>query len=340
MPAPSNIAGFGANAVRGRARRWRMALACLGLAAMCGWPAQAQDSYPSRNIKLVVSFPPGGGIDVIGRLYAERMSAILQQTVFVENRGGAAGALAGKQVAGAAPDGYTVLVGSNSMVINQILHPKSGLDVERDLVPVASVARQAIAIVAAPDFAVASLKEFLERARAQSVIYGTPGAGSIPHLLIEQLAATNPGVQATHVPFQGAAGALTAAMANQVQIASTTLPPVIPLVKGGKLRGLAVTTTTRSSALPEVPTTAEAGFPAILGAAWAGIFVPAKTPKPVVAKLEAAVLQVAAMPDVKDRLNSLGLDPELLSSEAFREYLAREVRNWTEVVANSSLKPR
>lgn len=323
-----------------RCRRGILAFAGL---AICAWlaPAQAQqDGYPSRNIRLVVGFPPGGGIDVVARLFAERISGILKQTVFVENRGGAAGGLAGKQVASAAPDGYTMLAGSNSMVINQILHPKSGLDVERDLYPVASVARQAIIIVAAPDFKVGSLKELLDIARERPVIYGTPGAGSIPHLLIEQIASMNPGIQVTHVPFQGAAGALTAAMANQIQVASTTLPPAIPLVNAGKLRGLAVTTPTRSRALPQVPTTGEAGFPTILGAAWAGIFVPAKTPKPIVARLEDAILKVSEMPDVKEKLNTLGFDAVILSGNQFRQYLSDEIKTWTDVVAKSSLKPR
>jgi tripartite-type tricarboxylate transporter receptor subunit TctC len=304
-------------------------------------PALAQfDSYPSRNIRMVVGFPPGGGIDVVARLFAERMSALLQQTVFVENRGGAAGALAGKQVATAAPDGYTILAGSNSMIINQILHPKSGLDVERELYPIASVARQAFIIVAAPDFKVGSLEEVFEFARRQPLLYGTPGAGSIPHLLVEQILAANPGVQATHVPYQGAAGALRAAVANHIHVAATTLPPAVPLIADGKLQALAVTTPTRSPVLPQVPTTGEAGFPAILGAAWAGIFVPARTPPQVVERLEETILNVSEMPDIKTRLNQLGFEAVILPGNQFRQYISDEIRNWTDVVAKSSLRPR
>jgi tripartite-type tricarboxylate transporter receptor subunit TctC len=301
--------------------------------------AQAQQgAYPSRPVRLIVSFPPGGGLDIIGRLFAEKMTGILGQPVIVENRAGAAGAVAGKQVASADPDGHTILVASNSMVINQIMNPKSGLDTERDLHPVANVFPQAIIIVTSPELKVGSLKELIEAARTRPLNFGTPGPGSIPHLLFEQFLATIPGVKMTHVPFQGAGPALTAAMAGQVEVASVTLPPSVGLVNSGKVRGIAVTTAERSKALPNIPTTTEAGFPAVVGTAWCGFFVPAKTPKPIADRLSAVFLQVAAMPDVQERLGKLGFEPTNISGDRFQRELSQEIKAWTEVVEKIGLR--
>lgn len=322
-------------------RRWLRGL--FVFAAICATlgTAQAQDSaYPSRPIHLVVSFPPGGGIDGVARLFADKLSGVLHQSVVVENRGGAAGSIAGKQVASAAPDGYTVLVGSNSMVINQIINPKSGLDVEHDLMALASVAKQAIIVVTPSDLKVGSLKELIALARERPLTYGTPGAGSIPHLLIELLVEKLPGVQLTHVPFQGAGPALTAAIAHQVDIGSMTLPPAVPLVKAGKLHALAVTIPQRSAALPDVPTTAEAGFPEVVGTAWAGIFVPLKTPPAVAKKIENAILEVAAMPSIKQRLTELGYETAATPGVQFQKEISEETRMWADVVAKSTLKPK
>jgi tripartite-type tricarboxylate transporter receptor subunit TctC len=315
-------------------------LACT-LAGTIFGQAQAQDSnYPSRPVRLVVSFPPGGGIDGVARLFAEKLSGVLHQSVVVENRGGAAGSIAGKQVASATPDGYTILVGSNSMVINQIVNPRSGLDVQHDLMALAAVARQAIIIVTPPDLKVGSLKELIALARQRPLTYGTPGAGSIPHLLIELLLEKLPGVKLTHVPFQGAGPALTATIAHQVDIGAMTLPPSVPLVKAGKLHALAVTIPQRSAALPQVPTTAEAGYPEVLGTAWAGIFVPLKTPQPIAKRIEQAILQVAGMPDIQQRLITLGYEVTTTGSAQFQKELATETQMWTDVVAKSTLKPK
>jgi tripartite-type tricarboxylate transporter receptor subunit TctC len=325
---------------RARLAAWTVAALVVITACAAFTRAQAQDSYPSRPVRLVVSFPPGGGIDGVARLFADKLSGVLHQSVVVENRGGAAGSIAGKQVAGAAPDGYTVLVGSNSMVINQIVNPKSGLDVEHDLLALANIAQQAIIIVVPPDLKVNSLKELIALARERHLTYGTPGAGSIPHLLIELLLEKLPDVKLTHVPFQGAGPTLTAAIAHQVDIGAMTLPPAVPLVKAGKLHALAVTIPQRSAALPQVPTTAEAGYPEVVGTAWAGIFVPLKTPAPVAKKIEEAILAVAAMPAIRQRLVELGYEAAATPGAQFQKEISAETKMWTEVVANSTLKPK
>jgi len=207
-------------------RRNLMALAlCSATLFALSDPTPAQDAFPSRTVRFVVGFPPGGGVDAVARLFAEKLSVIFGQPVVVMNHPGAAGGIAGKQVSADPPDGYTVLVNSNSMVVYSLMNPKTDLVVERDLQAVISVAPQAIILVASPNTPVNSVSELIALARTRPLNYGTPGSGSIPHLVIEQLLTTQPGVHMQHVPFQGASPALTAAMANQIDIASVTLPP-------------------------------------------------------------------------------------------------------------------
>jgi tripartite-type tricarboxylate transporter receptor subunit TctC len=301
-------------------------------------PASAQDSYPSKPVRLVVGFPPGGGLDLIARLFADKMTAILGQPVVVENRGGAAGSIAGKQVAATAPDGHVILVASNSMVVNQIMNPKSGLDVENDLFGVASVAPQAIIIAVSPSLKVGSLKDLIALAQTRQLNFGTPGPGSIPHLLFEQFLSNLPGVKMTHVPFQGTGPALTAVMGGQIELASVTLPPAVSLVNANRVQGIAVTSAARSNALPKIPTTAESGFPAVVGTAWCGFFVPAKTPKAVTDRLSAVFLQVANMPDVKARLAKAGFEPTSTPGDQFRRELSQEIKTWTAVVEKIGLR--
>jgi tripartite-type tricarboxylate transporter receptor subunit TctC len=313
--------------------------ALIGTAMVCA-PAsvQAQDAFPSRTVRLIVGFSPGGGVDTVARLFADKLTTLLQQPVVVENRGGASGSIAGRQVASADPDGYTVLVNSNSMVINQILNSKTGFDIEKDLKPVASAAPQAIILATAPDLPAKSLKELIALAKTRPLNFGSPGAGSIPHLVVEYLFTSLSDVKMQHVPFQGAALALTATMGGQIELASVTMPPAVPLVGTGKLRGIVVTSATRSSALPDVPTALEAGIPDFVATAWTGFFVPAKTPPAVVARLNDAILKVADMPDVKEKLKALGFEPTSQSGEQFGRDLSKEIKMWTDVIAKANIK--
>jgi tripartite-type tricarboxylate transporter receptor subunit TctC len=313
-----------------------LAVCGVTLAALLA-PASAQDAYPSRTIRLIVGFPPGGGVDAVARLFADKMSGIMGQPVVVVNQGGAAGGIAAKKVSTEEPDGYTVLVNSNSMVIYSLMTPKAGLNVERDLYAVAAAAPQAVAIVAAPDVKATTLKELVELSKTKPLNYGTPGSGSIPHLVIEQLLIAAPGAQMQNVPFQGAAPALTAAMSNQIDVASVTMPPAVPLVTSGKVKGIAVTGTTRAAALPNVPSAVEAGFPTLTATAWTGFFVPPKTPKAVVDKLEQAVLQAASLPDIKEKLTALGFEPTSTPGAKFRTELSAEIKTWSTVLEKANL---
>lgn len=309
-----------------------------GLLFAAAAPAAAQDkAYPVRPVHIIVGFPPGGGVDAVARIFADKMTELLGQPVVVMNQGGAAGSIAGKRVSTEDPDGYTVLVNSNSMLIFSLMNPKAGFDVGRDLQAVASVAPQAIILVGAPDLAVKSLSELAAMARARRLTYGSPGSGSIPHLVVEQMLLTVPGLQLQHVPFQGAEQALTAVMAHQIDLASVTLPPAVSLVNGGQVKGLAVTSAVRSAAVPQIPTAAESGYPTLIATTWTGFFVSPKTPQPIVDRLEHAILQVAAMADVKAKLAGLGFEPTSTPGAQFRSDLANETKTWNAVLEKANL---
>jgi tripartite-type tricarboxylate transporter receptor subunit TctC len=314
------------------------AVAFIAAIASFATPTFAQDSFPSRNVRLLVSFPPGGGVDAVARLFAEKMSPILGQPVVVENRGGAAGLIAGRAVAAAEPDGYTVLVATNSMLIAQLINATPGMSIERDLLAVASVAPQANIVVAAPDLPVTSLKDLIELVGKRNLNYASPGTGSVPQLLLEHLFTMLPNVRMTHVPFPGAAQALTATISSQTEVAVVTLPPAVPLVKSGKIKGIVVTTKQRANALPDVPTAAEAGYPSITSTVWTAFFVPAKTPQAVADKLGQAVLKVAAMPDIREKLSALGFEPTSIAGEQFQRDVAAEVQMWDGVTKKAGLK--
>jgi tripartite-type tricarboxylate transporter receptor subunit TctC len=301
--------------------------------------AHAQgDTYPSQRVHIVVGFPPGGGVDIVARLVAEKLTGVFGRPVVVENRPGAGTSIATRHVASAKPDGYTLLMNSNSMLANQIVNPNAGYDVERDLLPVLKAAVQPNIIVAAVDLPVTTLKEVIELSRRRDVTYGSPGAGSIPHLAAEQLFTALAGANVRHIPYQGAAPALTSVLGSQVQLAVVTAPPAVPHVKSGKLKGIAVTTARRMPALPDVPTVIESGFPGFVVETWAGFFAPAATPPAVAEALSGAMQKVLAMPDVKERLDSLGFEPAGLTTEAFRREISGELKQWADIVGKANLK--
>ena len=298
--------------------------------------AFAQDVYPSRPIRLIVSFAPGGGVDVVARLFADRMSPILGQPIIVENRGGASGLIAGRQVAQAQPDGYTILVATNSMIIGQITNPVQGLDIRHDLQPVASVAPQANIVLAAPDLNVRTLADVVALAKKGSLTYASPGSGSVPQLLFEHFFSTIAQAPMVHVPFAGAAPALTAIMSHQTDVGIVTLPPAVELVATGKIKGIAVTTPDRSAALPQIPTAMESGYPGISSTVWTALFVPAATPPAITARLGEAALRVAALPEIQARLRTLGYEATSTPGEQFQRTVATEYSMWADLLSKSS----
>jgi len=316
----------------------RFVAVLLALVAFGTTAVHAQtDAYPSRRIHIVVGFPPGGGVDVAGRLVADKLTRLFGQPVVVENRPGASSGIATRYVAAAKPDGYVVLINSNSMLANQIVSPNAGYDVERDLVPVIKAVSQSSIMVAGPDLAVTTLQDVIALSRRQDVTYGTPGAGSIPHLAAERLFALA-GAKLRHVPYPGAAPALNGVLGGHVHLGFLTTPPAVTLVKSGKLKGIAVTAASRAATLPDIPTFAESGFPGYVVDVWGGFFVPAGTPRPVVETLSHAMAKVLAMQDVKDKLVALGFELAGTPGEEFRREISEELKLWTDIVQKSNLK--
>jgi tripartite-type tricarboxylate transporter receptor subunit TctC len=300
--------------------------------------AEAQGGpYPSAPVRVIVGFPPGGGVDVVARLISQKIAAIWGQPMVVENRPGAASGIGTRAVTGAAPDGYTVLINSNSMVVNQVTNPDAGYDIERQLIPIINVTWQSTILVAARELPVSSLADVLALSRKRKLSYGTPGAGSVPHLggsyLFNLLAKTD----ILHVPYKGAAPALTATAGNQIDLAFVTLPPAVPLVKSGRVKGIVVTSPKRSPSLPDVPTVAESGFPGYEVRVFTGYFLPAGTPAAVGNTLRDAVSKILAMPDVKEKLASLGFE-EADPKENFSRLVSDEIKQWAKVAKEANIK--
>jgi tripartite-type tricarboxylate transporter receptor subunit TctC len=302
-------------------------------------PLHAQRGpYPAAPVRIIVGFPPGGGVDVIARLIAQKMPGIWGQQVVVDNRPGAASIIATRLVAGSAPDGYNVLINSTSMVVNQVANPNAGYDIERQLIPVLNVAWQPSIIVAAPALQMTSLANVVALSHTRKLSFGSPGQASIPHLagvyLFETLAKTD----ILHVPYSGAAPALAATVAGQVDLAVITLPPATPLVRAGRVKGIAVTSAKRTSALPDVPTVAESGFPGYEVNVFSGFFMPAGTPQTVVDRFRETVVKVLEMPDVKEQLATLGFEPADTSSGEFRRLVPVELKKWAKVIEATHIK--
>jgi tripartite-type tricarboxylate transporter receptor subunit TctC len=294
----------------------------LFAALLAGGPAQAT-GYPDHPVKVVVPFAPAGPTDVMARLIAQKLSEALRQQFYVENHPGAGGNIGMTQVAKSAPDGYTILVASSSYVVNPSLYAKNPYDPFKDFAPVTLAAASPNILVVNADF-------------PGKYNYAMPGTGTTPHLAGELFKLTFKLDLAT-VPFNGAGPAIQSAVAGHTPIAFTALPPTAPQVQGGKLRGLAVTSDKRSSALPDVPTMAEAGVTGQESETMQGIFLPAGTPKEIVALLNREIAKAMAMPDVKEKCTQLGFDPVADKPDEFAAYIKKEVEKWAKVIKDAKI---
>jgi tripartite-type tricarboxylate transporter receptor subunit TctC len=313
-------------------------LAILGFAQS---PAQAQ-SYPSRPIKMIVPFPAGGPTDSMARIVADRLSSALKQTVVVENRGGGAGGSVGaKAAASAEPDGYTLfLTPPGPISVAPAVFKKLDYDPAKAFVPIVMLISTPLVLVVNPAVLdVKSLQELVAYAKANpgKVVLGTQGYGTAPHLLGELLKLET-GVNIVHVPYRGTAAALADLLAGQVQMFFDTTTVVVPQIQSGKLRPLAVTGEARNFQLPEVPTTAEAGFPKLLATFWLGLFAPTGTPAAVIAKLNAAINESFNTDEMRARFAKLGAEMKLGTPESFGSFIAAERARWVGVTGAAGIK--
>ena len=315
--------------------RSALILLCAVLAA-AAVPARAQQ-YPTKPVRVVVAFAVGGFADGVARLVGQQLSEQLGQPVVIDNRGGAGGNIAAKIVAGAPSDGYTLLVNTAAISINASLYRNPGFDIYKDFVPVALTGSTPGLFAIHASNPAGSLQDLIRAARAKGLNYATAGVGSSSHLAGDYLFRSLAGLNATHVPFQGGGPAVAAALANQVEVLSLSMPPVVPHIKAGRLKGLAVSSLKRVAALPDVPTVTEGGFANFEERSWVGYFAPAKTPAAIVKKLNGAVNEALGMADVRARLDALGLEPQPLSPREFSDYVRSEVAKWAKIIKTTGI---
>jgi tripartite-type tricarboxylate transporter receptor subunit TctC len=317
----------------------RIARATLVAALLVAGSAQAQD-YPTRPITLVVPYAAGGGNDVMARIVAEKMSRTLGQQIVIENKGGAGGSIATRQVAKAAPDGYTLgLGGTGTLAINPTLYHNVGYDPRKDFAPVGLIATSALVVLTHPGVAATSIVELIALAKREpgKLNYASAGVGSGIHLGAE-LFATMAGVKLTHIPYKGSSPALTDLIGGHVSVYFSSLPPAIALVKEGKVRALGVTGSKRSDVFPDLPTVAEAALPGYEAVLHYGIVAPAGTPRPIIEKLNAALKAALAEPDVRERIVSDGAEPLSGSPEDYAADIDREETKWSAIVKLSGAR--
>lgn len=308
------------------------ALACVLIAE----PAGAQ-TYPARDITFIVAFAPGGVADTLARLVGKGLGEKLGRTVVVENRGGAGGNIAAAAVARAAPDGYTLLVTTTAVAINETLRQNKGYASD-DLKAIAIVASSPEALVTGPGNPANNLAEFLKAAKGKNITVASAGVGSGSHIAAEYFFKEIAKVEVTHVPFQGGAPAINATIGNQVDIMATTLGGgAAAQVQAAKLKGLGVASAKRAAVTPNVPTYAEAGFPVFEAASWVGVFAPSNTPPDVIAKLNATIEQVMKDPELRQKLTAIGFDPIEGTQAQAESYYKSEVAKWGKMVKTLGL---
>jgi tripartite-type tricarboxylate transporter receptor subunit TctC len=308
-------------------------VAALGIAPL----AHAADPYPTRPLRIIVGYGTGGTADSLGRLLADKLSARLGQPVVVENKPGAGGMIGTDATAKAAPDGYTITLASIGITLYPYIYPKVPYDVSKDLVPIAHMVSAPNFMAVSANSPIKSVKEFIAAAKAQpnKLTFGTPGAGSTPFLsgeVFKKMA----GVEMVHVPYKGSAPAVMDLAAGTISVMFDNA--TLPLIRAGKLRGLAVSTAKRSPAAPDLPTLAEAGLPGYDITSWYGVLAPAGTPPAIVQRLNAEVNAIMQMPDVRERFATMGVDPVGGTPDEFGAYIQKELRAWKVLIKDSGMK--
>ncbi len=322
---------------RTAARPWRPLVALAGLClAGSAW----SQVYPSKPVRIVVAFSPGGATDVISRLIGAKLAGRWGQQVVIENRPGAGGSIGAQFVARSAPDGHTMIMGSLSEIaINPALNPKLAYDPARDFAPVVLIASVPLALCVHPSIPVRSVKDYvaLARAKPQSINYASSGTGTTTHLAMELLR-TAAGIELVHVPYKGGPPGAADVVAGQVQAILGTVSTVLPFSRAGRMRCVAVTSARRSGSFPDVPTVAESGYPGYEVVLWSGLLAAAGTSADIVARVHGETVKILALPDVREGLARQGADIDLKSPAEFAGYLTTELAKWSKVVKASGVK--
>ena len=313
--------------------------AAVAISALAASSASPQSGYPNRQISFVVGFSAGGTTDIVARLIAEEMRRTLGEPIVIENKPGAGGNIGASIVAKAKPDGYTLLIGSvGPLAINASLYAKMPYDNLKDFTPISLIVHVPNMLVVNPSaMPVSSFAEFVALLKANPGKYFFASTGTSSHLSGEQLK-TMAGVEATHVPYKGAVALNDLLSGEQVHFMFATIPSVIEFVRAGRLRALAVTSKSRSAAVPDIPTVAESGFPDFEASSWFGLLGPADLPRDIVAKLQGEVVRVLKIPEIRDKLIAQGADPVGSSPEEFAAYIRGETAKWSKVVKSSGAK--
>jgi tripartite-type tricarboxylate transporter receptor subunit TctC len=300
--------------------------------------ARAQ-SYPTRSVRVIVPFAPGGPTDVFSRLMAQKLSEQTGNQFYVENVGGAGGNIGAARAAQAAPDGYTLLVNGANFVVNPSLYRSVAYDPIKNFDPVTMAVTSSVILTVHPSLPAQTVKELVEliKRNPNKYSYASPGTGTPPQLVGELFRLTL-GLDLVHVPFKGGGDAIGAALGGQPPISFGSMAPAVPLVQAGNLRALAIASKARAPALPDVPTIAEAGYPEIQGESWFAVVVPAGTPKDIIALLNREIAKAVAAPDMKQRLAVLGYDTVASSPEDCAAMFKSELVKWTKVIRDSGIK--
>jgi tripartite-type tricarboxylate transporter receptor subunit TctC len=315
------------------------AVAIVGI----GGGVHAQDKgspkdYPTRPVRLLVPYAAAGPTDLMARLVGQKLTERLGQNIVIDNRAGASGNIGTALVMRSNPDGYSLLVHSSAYVVNPSLYRSAGYDAVKSFAPIINAGASPNMLYVHPSFSVRTLKELIAAGKAKSLSYASPGIGTTPHLTVELLLKTMNKLDLTHVPYNGAAPALSAVLGGQLQLGCGALPPLVAPVKAGKLRGIAVTSLKRAETLPEVPTVVESGFPGYEDYTWIGFFAPAGTPRAIVEKLNKEIDGILKLPDVKERLAVLAFEYTPNTPQQFAEYVGKEVAKWGQVVKDSGAR--
>src|SRR5215510_2597016 len=319
-------------------------IAIMRIAALCAallLPAAAfAQHYPDKPVRIIVPFPAGGPTDVVARLIANKLSEKLGQQFFIENQGGAAGNLGMAAAAKAPADGYTILFVSSSYVVNPSLYAKAPYDPDKDFIPISKAGAAPHALLVHPDIPAKSVQGLVDLIRANPGKYSiaSPGLGTTPSLSIELFKQTFKLDDLVVVPFQGGAPAIQSVVAGHTPISFQAIPPATELIRAGQLRALAVTSKKRAATLPDVPTLDELGVADQEAETMQGILVPAGTPKEIVALLEREIRAVIASPDVREKMQAAGIEPEGGSSQDFAAYIKAEIAKWRKVITAANIR--